>query len=290
MKPEIDCVVPRRSEVGESPFWDTQDSVLWWVDIPQGLIHRYDPETGENRTIEFGEPVGCVAPRVSGGLVVAAKTGFHFLDPDTGVREAITDPEAHIPGNRFNDGITDPEGRLWAGTMKDGISRERLGRFYRLDQDQGCVPFFDPVYTTNGLAFSPDGQTLYFSDSGPSVRTVFSAEYDLETGTPGATQVFFDTRDVMGRPDGGTVDADGCYWMAGVGGGQLVRLTPAGTVDRIVDMPVEKPSEPMFGGSRLDILFVTSIGRDADPGTDAGSLFAITGLGVTGVPQARFAG
>ena len=168
-------------------------------------------------------------------------------------------------GERLNDGITDPEGRLWAGTMKDGIPRERLGRFYRLDLDKGCVPFFDPVCTTNGLAFSPDGQTRYFSDSGPSVRRVFSAEYDSEEGTPGATQVFFDTREVMGRPDGGTVD-------------------------RIVEMPVKKPSKPMFGGSRLDILFVTSIGRDADPGTDAGSLFAITGLGVSGVPQARFAG
>ena len=289
-KPEIDCVVATRSEIGESPFWDVLDGILWWVDILPGLIHRYDPETGENQTVEFGEPVGSVAPRSSGGLVVAAKSGFHFLDPDTGKRNAITDPEADIPENRFNDGITDPKGRFWAGTMRDGNPQGRVGRFYRLDREGRCRSFFDPVFTSNGLAFSPDGRKLYFADSGRSVRTVFSAEYDPDTGVPGAPRVFFDTRSVQGRPDGGTVDADGCYWMAAVEGSQLVRLTPDGRVDRTVEMPVKKPTKPMFGGSRLETLFVTSIGRDGVAGSMAGNLFAVTGLGVTGVAQSRFGG
>ncbi len=289
MNPEIECVVPSRSEVGESPFWDVQDRVLWWVDIPAGLIHRYDPATAENRTVVFGEPVGCIAPRRSGGLVVAAKSGFHLLDPDSGIREAITDPEADLADNRFNDGVTDPNGRLWAGTMKDGFPRERTGRFYRLDPNRCCVSFFNPAFTTNGLAFSPDGRVMYFSDSGPSVRTVFSADYDPGTGVPGVPRVFFDTRAVKGRPDGGTVDADGCYWMAGVEGGELVRVTPAGRVDRIVEMPVRKPSKPMFGGPRLETMFVTSIGS-GESGSMAGNLFAVSGLGVTGIPQTRFGG
>ena len=166
----------------------------------------------------------------------------------------------------------------------DSTGWTRTGRWTR---------HFDPVFTTNGMCFSPDGRTMYLSDSNPGVRTIWACDYDTDTGTPTNRRVFFDTREVAGRPDGGTVDADGCYWMAGVGGWQLVRITPQGKVDRIVEMPVEKPTKPMFGGPRLDTLFVTSIGMgmEDDPKQPlAGSLFSITGLGVTGVPQPRFAG
>ena len=153
----------------------------------------------------------------------------------------------------------------------------------------------DEVYTTNGLAFSPDGRTMYLSDSNPSVQTIWACDYDPDTGEPSNRRVFFDARAVAGRPDGGTVDADGCYWMAGVSGWQLVRLTPRGEIDRIVEMPVERPTKPMFGGTNLDTLYVTTIGSKLTPGTEtkqpqAGGLFAVRGLGITGVPQVRFAG
>ena len=290
---EIECVVPSRSQVGEGAVWDDRAEVLWWVDIPAGLIHCFDPATGRNVSHDWGEPVGCLAVRETGGLVLATKTGFHLFDPKTGAREAVVDPEPGLPDNRFNDGATDPKGRFWAGTMKDGGTPERLGTFYRLDPDRSVSAHFDKVFTTNGQAFSPDGRTMYFSDSNRDVRTIWAADYDLDTGTPGAPRVFFDTREVAGRPDGGTVDADGCYWMAGVSGWQLVRITPGGKVDRIIDMPVERPSKPMFGGSRFDTLYVTSIGTGLTEGSDqpeAGGLFAVTGLGATGIPQTRFAG
>ncbi len=290
----IECVVPSRSQVGEGAVWDVEDAALWWVDIKAGLIHRHAPATGENAVFTFGEPVGCLARRDAGGLIVASRTGFYFYDPATGSRQALVDPEADRPGNRFNDGTTDAQGRFWAGTMKDdGGPPERLGQFYRYDPDGRVTAHFDKVFTTNGSAFSPDGRTMYFSDSNPDVRTIWACDYDSESGTPSNQRVFFDTREVAGRPDGGTVDADGCYWMAGVGGWQLVRITPGGKVDRIIDMPVEKPTKPMFGGSGLDTLFVTSIGAGAETDArqpEAGSLFAVTGLGVTGVPQTRFAG
>jgi sugar lactone lactonase YvrE len=127
------------------------------------------------------------------------------------------------------------------------------------------------------------------------VRAIWACDYDPDSGEPGPRRLFFDTRAVAGRPDGGTVDADGCYWMAGVSGWQLVRLTPAGAIDRIVDLPVERPSKPMFGGPRLDILYVTTIGVGLTPGTEArqpwaGGLLTVTGLGVGGVPQVPFAG
>jgi len=290
---EIECVVPSRSKVGEGAVWDDRAEVLWWVDIPAGLIHCYDPSSGQNTTIDYGEPVGCLAVRGTGGLLLATKSGFWFFDPESGRREAIGDPEAHLELNRFNDGTTDPAGRFWAGTMKDGGDPEALGRFYRLDPDRSITPWKDGIYTTNGLAFSPDGSVMYFSDSNPRVRTIWKCDYDLSTGTPGEPVVFFDTHDVPGRPDGGTVDADGCYWQAGIEGWQLYRLTPEGKIDMTVDVPIEKPSKPMFGGTGLDTLFVTSLGVGLSqdrPQPEAGSLFAISGLGVTGINQTRFAG
>lgn len=293
MSISIECVAPTRSQVGEGAVWDVQDQWLWWVDIPAGLIHRYDPASGENETFDFGEPVGCIARRASGGLIVAAKSGFWSCDPDSGQRAFLSDPESHLPDNRFNDGTTDMQGRLWAGTMKDGGDPERTGRFYRLDIDLTVSPWRGDIFTANGLAFSPDGKTMYFSDSNPAERRIWAADYDTDTGVPGEPREFFDTRAVAGRPDGGTVDADGCYWQAGVSGWQLYRITPEGKLDRTIDVPVEKPTKPMFGGPGLDTLYFTSLGLGLDPDRpqpEAGSLFAVTGLGVTGVPQVRFAG
>jgi sugar lactone lactonase YvrE len=289
----ITCVAPTRSRIGEGAVWDDRAGVLWWVDIPAGLIHRFDPATGANDSVDFGEPVGCLAVRETGGLVLAAKSGFHFFDPESGTREAIGDPEPDRPGNRFNDGTTDMQGRFWAGTMKDGGTPEPVGRFYRLDPDRSITPWRDGIYTTNGMAFSPDGRRLYFSDSYREVRTIWACDYDTETGTPGEPSVFFDTNAVAGRPDGGTVDAEGCYWQAGIEGWALYRLSPKGELLQTIDMPVEKPSKPTFGGPDLDILFVTSLGvglSDAARQPEAGSLFAITGLGIRGIPQARFGG
>lgn len=291
----IDCVVNGPAMLGECAVWDGASAVLWWVDIPAGLIHRFDPATGEDRTWDFGEPVGCIAPRVRGGLVVAAKSGIWLFDPATGARTGIARPEADRPMNRFNDGATDRQGRFWAGSLKDGGPPEPLGRFYRLDPDLTVTPWRDGFLTTNGLAFSPDGSTMYLSDSHPLVRMIWRCAYDTETGTPGAPEPFFDTRAVAGRPDGATVDSDGCYWMAGVGGWQLCRITPDGRLDRTIDLPVERPTRPMFGGPGLDTLFVTSSATGITPGTQArqplaGGLLALTGLGVTGLPQAGFAG
>ena len=293
MSIEITCVADTQSAVGEGAVWDDRAGVLWWVDIPAGLVHRFDPSDGSNVSVAVGEPVGCLAVREVGGLVLATRSGFWVFDPETSARQQLSDPEAHLPQNRFNDGATDAQGRFWAGSMKDGGDPEAFGALYRLDPDMSVTRWKDGIFTTNGLAFSPDGTRMYFSDSNPGVRTIWVAEYDTDTGRPGAPRVFFDTQGVAGRPDGGTVDADGCYWQAGVSGWQLYRLTPDGWIDQTIDVPVEKPTKPMFGGPGLDTLYFTSIGVGLDPARaqpEAGGLFAVTGLGVTGVPQTRFAG
>lgn len=282
------------ARLGEGPVWDTQDQALWWVDITGGVVHCHDP-FGTDASWQLDEDVGCLARREAGGLVLATRTGFHFFDPDTGSTTAITDPEAELIQSRFNDGTTDPRGRFWAGTMKDRGEREPVSSFWRLDPDLQVSQGHTGVSTTNGLAFSPDGTIMYFADTATSVQTIWQADYDLETGEHGAPQPFFTTTVLPGRPDGGTVDAEGCYWMAGVGGWQVVRITPAGKVDQIIEVPVERPSKPMFGGSDLRTLYVTSISEGVTPGTEddqplAGALLAIEGHRTHGLPQARFAG
>jgi len=290
----VECVVPSRSRLGEGAVWDGGDSRLWWVDIRAGLVHCFNPSDGTNESFDVGEQVGSIARRAAGGLVMATESGLYLFDPATSTKTCLATPESHLEGNRFNDGTTDPRGRFWAGTMRDdGAPPERRGSFYRLDADHQVSRHFDPVFTTNGLAFSPDGTVMYYADTNRDVQTIWACDYDPDSGTPSNSRVFFHSGEVAGRPDGATVDADGCYWFAGVGGWQLVRVTPRGKLDRIIEVPVEKPSKVMFGGAGLDTLFVTSISdgvgdRVGQP--EAGSLFAVTGIGTVGVPQIRFAG
>jgi len=179
--------------------------------------------------------------------------------------------------------------------MKDGGEPKQQGKFYLLDTDLKLTEMDKLFYTTNGLAFSPNGDTIYFSDSNKLTRTIWSCNYDSATGLTGKAKTFFDTREVNGRPDGGTVDAEGCYWMAGVSGWQIYRISPEGELLFTLDVPVEKPTKPMFGGKNLDILYLTSIGFGLTEGSeanqpDAGGLFAIKGLGVKGLWQPRFKG
>jgi sugar lactone lactonase YvrE len=233
--------------------------------------------------------------RARGGVLMALERGLYGFDPASGALEHLHDPEPDKPDNRCNDGTTDPRGRLMIGTMrKQELGMRREGTLYRFDPDHSCRVIERDIWVPNGLAFSPDGRTMYFSDSYVEVRTIWAYDYDLDTGTPSNKRVFVDTHGMPGRPDGGAMDADGCYWMSGVSGWQLVRFTPAGKVDRIIDMPVERPSKIAFGGPRLDTMYVTSIRAGLTPGSEprqpnAGCLFAIA-AGVTGIEVAPFAG
>jgi sugar lactone lactonase YvrE len=150
---QVACILDSRSQLGEGAVWDGDLQRLWWVDIEGCLIHRFNPETGHNEAWDFGEKPGCLAPTSNGELIVAAKTGFYRFDPATGAKKKLSDPEADLPGNRFNDGTTDRQGRFWAGTMKDGGAPETCGNFYRLDADGACEKVFDGFFTTNGSAY-----------------------------------------------------------------------------------------------------------------------------------------
>jgi len=290
----VDCVLDARARLGEAAMWDERAGRLWWVDIESAALHCFDPATGADRAFAMPSRIGCFVFREAGGLVVALENGFALFDPATGALEPVVDPEPDLATNRFNDGTPDPAGRFVAGTMPMG-ERRPVASIWRLDAERRVDRLVEGLTVSNGMAFSPDGSTFYWSDSEASVQTIWQAAYAAETGVLGEPRVFATTFELAGRPDGGTIDADGCYWMAGVGGWQLVRFTPRGEVDRVIEMPVEKPTKIAFGGADFTTLYVTTIGSGPTAGPDArqpqaGGLFALHVPGVQGLPVWRFAG
>ncbi len=241
----------------------------------------------------MGEAIGSFALCETEGIaLVALKSGIYRYELASGRRQLVASPESNLPHNRMNDGRCDRAGRFWVGTMHDPPKSARHdGTLYRLAGDSECTAVVRGLMTPNGLAFSPDGRTLYHSDSHPTVRTIWAWDFSPSDGHIANRRVFLDTHGMPGRPDGGCCDADGCYWMAGNDGWELVRLTPAGRIDRRVALPIAKPSMVAFGGRTLDILFITSIRPTSDLSSQpqAGSLFAFR-PGVTGVPEPLFKG
>ncbi len=283
--PSVDCVHDPRADLGEGAIWSDADQAVYWVDIPNGRLHRFRPADGATAVWETGRPVGCVAETRSGRFVLALADGFFELDPTSGVLAHLGGPRPVDRGHRFNDGAVDPAGRFLAGTMPlaGGRAEDHSGALFALAPDGTVRAVMDGFHVINGMAFAPDGRTAYISDSFPSVRTIWAHDYDPDDGAWSNRRVFFDTRAVAGRPDGGATDAEGCYWMAGVGGWQLVRLTPEGAVDMEIPMPVEKPSKIVFGGPGYGTLYVTSIRVPDDPEQpQSGGLFALSVPGVAG--------
>lgn len=292
---DIECVVDIRADTGECPVWSALEQVLWWTDIPGCRLYRYDPASGENRAFELPTPCGAFALRARGGLLLALKSGFFFFDPESGGLEPCGPAPFHHPDDRFNDGRTDPEGRFWVCSMRDPQDPvARAGVFFRVDPDRSLIPMVDDLVTGNGLGFSPDGRTMYMSDSNPAVQTIWAFDYDVGRGTISNRRVFVDMRPHEGRPDGAAVDAEGCYWTAANSGGRLIRFTPDGEVEREVLLPVRRPTMCCFGGSHLDEIYVTTQTPKGDESFDgqpqAGGLFRLTGLGIRGQPEPLFAG
>lgn len=291
-----ECVVPARALLGECPLWDTAAGRLYWIDIEGRAIHRFDPATGLDERRELpGRPGSIALTARDGRLLVAMETSLAFLDWDSGAVEDWLDLEPAGTGNRLNDGRCDAAGRFWVGSLFDPTSAGRTtGMLHRVGPGGDAMVMRSAIGVANGLAFSPDGATMYFADTHRD--TVWAYDYDQATGEPANERVFLDfgRSDLPGRPDGACVDADGCYWIACVYGWAVVRVTPDGVVDRRIAVPAEKPTMPAFGGPSMTTLFVTSIGAGgsrplADGQPEAGGLFAIE-TDVRGIPEPRFGG
>ena len=288
----VDCVVDSRDTVGESPLWAAAESALYWVDISAGRLHRWHPASGASQAWQLGSAIGSIGLRAAGGFVVAMRSGFHLFDPESGVTTFLCHPEPGITTNRLNDGKVSPEGRFWAGTMDERADKQPVGSLYRLDADHRCTRMAGEVTVSNGLAWSPDGRTMYHSDSRGGA--IFRHAYDPDTGAIGPREVFVRMEPAWGRPDGGAVDEEGCYWSCGVSGGRVNRFSPAGALIAYVPMPVTHPTMPCFGGPEGRTLYVTSLRENLSDDElaktpTAGGVFMFD-AGVAGPPAALYRG
>ena len=276
--------------LGEGPVWDVEEQAFYWVDIRSRVVRRHDWSTGSVRSWAMPEMVGSLALRRRGGLLVAMQTSISRFDPASGRFERIAAPEAGRENMRFNDGKCDRQGRFWVGSMDDG-SRGPQGTLYRLDPTRGCVPMVTGVITPNSLCWSPDGTTMYFSDS--RSRVIAAYPFDVASGELGTPRVFHRI-EPPAIPDGATVDAEGHVWCALYGGSRVVRIAPDGRLVHSVALPVTQPTSCQFVGAGLDVLFITTAKQrlspeDLERQPLAGALLALD-PGVKGLPEARYAG
>ncbi|MFB7498001.1 SMP-30/gluconolactonase/LRE family protein [Streptomyces sp. NPDC056161] len=284
-----EVAIPARARVGEGPVWDAGARRLHWVDIPAGHIHTSDPVTGRTTSRSLPTQVGAAVPRRGGGFAAATAEGFASVDTDgtATVRLALL-PE----GERMNDAKCDPGGRLWAGSTALDFARGR-GALHVLLPNWTSRVVLDGLALPNGLGWSPDGRTFYLADSVAGEVCAFDTDPgDPVPGVLGRRRTVFRLPGSAGMPDGLTVDAAGCLWIAVWGGDRVVRVSPDGELLAEVPLPVHQPSSCAFGGPGLDVLYVTSAREGlALPQDDpAGSVFAVGGTGAVGLPSTPFAG
>jgi L-arabinonolactonase len=288
--PRITRIGMTTDQLGESPVWDDRTQSLYWIDSLAGLIRRLSPATGAIEEFQVSAPVGSMALADNGDAVLALRHGFARYDFKA--RSLTTGPSIGLdhPMLRLNDGKADPYGRFVAGTMHGGRAEdeEALGGLYRIDSSGAIEQLETDLAVTNGPCFSPDGKTFYLADT--ARRVIWAYDYSRD-GPLTNKRVFVDMDPLGSGGDGATVDAEGYLWTVLVRIGAIGRLAPDGTMVRNIDMPVRHPTSVTFGGAGLDVLYVTSISRsthllDETPG--AGGLFAVEGLGVTGLPAHRF--
>ncbi|KAA9001386.1 SMP-30/gluconolactonase/LRE family protein [Affinibrenneria salicis] len=290
----IEVLIDLKTRLGESPLWDVEQQRLYWVDSQDGRLFSCTDQGAQIKAWDVRQKIGSFALRQDGdGAVVALQHGIHTLDFASGELQLIHDPEADKPNNRLNDGKVDRQGRFIFGSM-DMLEQEASAALYRLDGDFSLHHLQSGIIVSNAPCWSPAGDTFYFADTWSG--EIRAWDYDTVTGNLANGRTFCRVDDSEGgAADGATVDSEGCLWNALVYAGKLVRYTPDGEVDRIIEMPVKKVTSVMFGGEKLDVLYVTSMAQPPLPRFPEdnqlrGSLFAIYGLGVTGVAERRFAG
>jgi sugar lactone lactonase YvrE len=299
-EPAPQCVLQSRARLGENPVWSTREQCLYWIDVgdwPEACapaapssLHRFNPATGDTRRWDFQQTVGSFALEEGGGVLLAMATGLYRVDLQSSHLTMLVDAPYDCLILRFNDGRCDPTGRFWVGTCQrsDPALPSGSGSLYRYDGYSLDIQL-DDVSVANGMAWSPDGQTLYFADS--QQRTVWVFDYDLRDARISNRRIFAQVAPGIVL-DGAAVDTDGGYWIALYDAGKVVRYRPDGALDREIELPVSKPTKVAFGGPRLETLYITSASHrlTADQLEEqplAGGLFALQ-PGVRGLPEPRF--
>jgi len=279
-----------RCKVGEGPVWDVAEQALYYIDILEKKVFRWDPASGAHAEWSVPAMIGSMALREQGGAIVALPDGVHAFDFDTGevTPFALFDPAD--PSVQLADGKVDRAGRFLFGTSHRQ-AKESVGGLYSLGTDGRIAQLDGEVILGNGPCFSPDNRTLYHADS--MRHLIYAYDYDLATGAASNRRVFFDSSAYGPIPDGATIDAAGDMWVAICEGGVVLQLSPEGEVKQVIEMPTKLPASCMFFGAELDRLFVPSIdpsflGRE--PAEADGWCYVIDGLGIQGLPEPRYNG
>jgi sugar lactone lactonase YvrE len=290
---EVRVAVAAAALVGESPVWHPREQALYYVDIPGHRLQRFDPRSGELRHWDFDTDVASLAPRLDGTLLLAMRDGLWTFDPASGERSRVAKPPYDPTHERFNDGKCDPQGRFWVGTIYEPRDPP-LASLHCFAKGK-LTREADGFTTLNGLAWSPNGRTMHWSDT--KAHTIFAADFDPAGGTLSHRRVFAafplkqagqDLATYGGRPDGAAMDAEGCYWVAMFEGQRLLRLSPEGAIVREVALPVRCPTMPCFGGADLKTLYITTA-REKRPAAEliaqpfAGCVLALE-VDVPGLP------
>jgi len=284
----MECIADVRATLGEGPVWVAREQALYWVDIPERRLFRWSEAEGA-RTIDLPRHLCSLQPRAAGGFIGGGYDGFLAISDDLAL-DVIGEPEPDLPQNRFNNGKVDRQGRFWAGTM-DRTERDASGSLYRLDPDLNFQRIDSGYNVTNGPAFSLDGRTMYHTDSARQIVYAFDLAAD---GSASNRRVHLQFGDGDGYPDGMTVDAEDCLWIAFWDGWCVRRFSPAGERLQELLVPAQRPTSCAFGGPNRDRLFITSASRDLGPEEleaqpNAGGLF-MTMPGIKGVAEPLFAG
>lgn len=285
------CVLDIKASLGECPLWHAAERALYWVDINAPTLNRYDPRSGVNIAMPMPEAIGCYAFRAQGGFVVALRGGVWLANAHGRLTRKIADAPYNGEYHRFNDGRCDAQGRFFVGTMNERRDAASAA-LYRLDPDLTLTELFRDLTISNGLAFSPDGLTMFHADT--PTQTVRAFDYDPATGIPTKPRTFAQWTAEGDRPDGGAVDAQGCYWTALYRGGRVVRLSPQGHVLAEYHLPAMCPTMCAFGDDDLRTLYVTTARQQRDDAElarlpQSGGLFAMR-VDVPGLPEPSFAG
>ncbi len=289
---EATQVLASRNRLGEGPIWNSEEQRLYWVDILDGTFLRWRPGSDAHEILHVGTPIGVMAFRASGGLVMATKKGFATWDEQTQQLEVIANPIADKEHMRFNDGAVDCAGRFWAGTMSMNNEPNKEGVLYRLDPDHSVHVMEVGVGISNGIGWSPDNTIMYFTDS--PQRVIYAYDFDAATGSITNRRIFAHLQDSNAVPDGLAVDSEGYIWSACWGGAKINRYAPNGQIEQVVQVPALRTTSCVFGGSELNELYITSAWNGLDGETlerypFSGDIFKLS-TDVKGLEKFAFAG
>ena len=274
---KAEVVFPMACKLGESAVWRTDSNEFAFVDIDDGDVHWLNVEHPlVAGTINLGGWVSAALPASDGRLLVTAKRGVGLLETETNGFDVLYSSDDHLVSHRYNDAKCDRDGRLLVGTMSLTSPRTPTGRLYQMDGAERTL-VMEGLRTPNAICFSPDGSVMYICDTADGV--IWRLPYDGANGAIGKKEVFAAVDIAPGKPDGATVDAEGCVWSARYNGGSIVRITPDGRVDQIIELPVTQITSCAFGGRNLDTLFITTARQNLDADVLrqqplAGSIFA----------------